>query len=52
VETAAGDFDPELPDRPLPDVDLPDESGWLYDSGRDYFDQLAHYKSHKNGDAT
>lgn len=34
-----------------PDVD---ENGadWLYDSGRDYVEQIAHYKAHKGQEPT
>jgi hypothetical protein len=33
----------ELPERPEADVDPPDEGGWLFDSGRNYMEQMAHY---------
>ena len=34
----------------LPDPDLPAEGdGSLYDSRRSYFEQLAHYKAHREG---
>jgi hypothetical protein len=36
-----------LPDRPEADGGVPDEGGWLFDSGRDYLDQLAVYKDFK-----
>jgi hypothetical protein len=42
-------FSPELPPRPEPEIDLPDESDWLFDSSREYMDQLAFYKQRKNG---
>lgn len=37
----------ELPERPEPQVELPDESNYLFDSRRSYFDQLAAYKARK-----
>jgi hypothetical protein len=43
-------FSVELPERPEPEIDLPDEAGWLFDSGRDYLDQLKHYQARKGGD--
>ena len=42
-------FNPELPVRPAPHIDVPDEKDWLFDSRRDYLDQLAFYKARKNG---
>jgi len=38
-----------LPELPQPDVE-PDEDGWLYDSSRDYLEQLSYYKAHQNGE--
>jgi hypothetical protein len=41
----------KMPDRPepeMPDVDLGD---WLYVSGREYLEQLEHYKAHKKREA-
>lgn len=38
-----------LPDRPEPELDEPDESGWLFHSDREYFDQLAVYKMRQSG---
>jgi hypothetical protein len=46
IEAAEG-FNPDLPDRPEGETDPPDEGGWLYDSGREYLDQLAAYKRHR-----
>jgi hypothetical protein len=40
-------FAPELPDRPTPDIDPPDESDWLFDASRDYLTQLDMYKARK-----
>ncbi len=33
-----------LPDRPQPEVTVPDEADWLFDASRDYVQQLAYYK--------
>jgi hypothetical protein len=48
---AAADFNPDLPPRPEGDVDVTDEDeeGWLFDSNRDYEEQLEAYKRNKNG---
>ena len=40
----------DLPVLPKGEI-VPEEDGWLYDSGRSYFDQLATYKHHQNGGA-
>jgi hypothetical protein len=42
-------FDVDLPERPEPDVDPPDESDWLYDASRSYLEQLPYYRAHKHG---
>jgi vacuolar-type H+-ATPase subunit H len=34
----------ELPERPEAEITPPDESGWLFDSSRDYLNQLQFYK--------
>jgi transcriptional regulator with XRE-family HTH domain len=47
LDAAAEDFALELPARPEPEVDPPDESDWLFDAGRDYLQQLAVYKARK-----
>jgi len=47
VEAVAEDFDVDLPARPLAEARPPDESGWLFDSGREYLEQLRHYKARK-----
>jgi len=39
----------ELPDPPDPDVETPDEDGWLFDAARGYMEQLQHYKDRDNG---
>jgi hypothetical protein len=51
VDNAAEAFDPELPDRPEPEVKPPDESGWLFDVDRDYLTQLGYYHAHRDGKA-
>jgi hypothetical protein len=43
---AVDDFAPSLPARPEPEVGPPEEGHWLYDSARDYLEQLRHYRSH------
>ena len=40
-----GNLRPPLPDRPQAEVGEADESGWLYDSARDYMSQLASYNA-------
>lgn len=43
-------FEPDLP--PMPEPETPPESdGWLFDSSRDYLDQLRVYKDHQSGSA-
>jgi hypothetical protein len=41
----------DLPERPEPVVPYTDESGWLYDSRRHWWDQLQHYRAERNGGA-
>jgi hypothetical protein len=48
-EMAAG-FDPELPDRPSPEIAEVDESDWLFDSRRDYLEQMDVYKARKSSE--
>ena len=50
ITEMAAEFAPELPDRPEPDQAEVDESDWLFDSGRDYLEQLAMYKARKSGE--
>jgi hypothetical protein len=38
-----------LPDRPTATVEPPDESDWLFSSGRTFDEQLERYKSHREG---
>ena len=40
----------ELPERPEPETDPPDEEAWLFDAGRDYLEQLAAYKGRRGED--
>ncbi|MBK1621713.1 hypothetical protein CKO42_25655 [Lamprobacter modestohalophilus] len=47
VRDKARDFDPDLPPRAESDLEPPDESAWLFDSRRGYFDQLAAYANEK-----
>jgi hypothetical protein len=47
IRTRIGRFDPELPERPEPDVDPPDEDDWLFDASREYEEQLEFYKAHR-----
>jgi hypothetical protein len=39
-----------LPPRPESEIELPDETDWLFDSRRDYLEQLAVYKRRKIGE--
>jgi hypothetical protein len=49
ISAAADDFNPELPERPeAATVDDADEP-WLYDSQRDFLEQLRWYQRHKAG---
>jgi len=44
------DTDVDVADYPLPEPDLPPETNvLLYDSTREYFEQLGHYKTHRHG---
>ena len=47
IQDKLEDFEPDLLDRPEPVTDEPDESGWLFDAGRDYLDQLEVYQARK-----
>lgn len=49
VADIAHQLDDYLPPRPEPETSLPDESHWLYDSNRNYLDQLSFYRAHKGG---
>jgi hypothetical protein len=48
VQDAAGDLEVVLPKRPTANSKLADESGWLYDSNRDYLGQLTVYQRRKS----
>lgn len=50
IASSVTNLDIELPDRPEAEVDPGDEAHFLYASDRDYFEQLASYKSHQNKD--
>jgi len=50
ITEMAAEFDPRLPDRPEPDLAEVDESDWLFDSRRDYLEQMAAYKARKSGE--
>ena len=45
----AGMFEAELPDRPVPVEANTDESAWLFDSGREYMEQIRRYHLHRDG---
>ena len=47
VENLREEFDPELPERPDPEIDEVNEDHWLFDSQRDYLTQLKHDKDRK-----
>jgi transcriptional regulator with XRE-family HTH domain len=49
VDTAADALTVELPDRPEAHTETLDESTWLFDTGRDYLQQLAAYQARKQG---
>lgn len=38
-----------LPPRPIADIVPPDESNWLFSSGRKFAEQLARYRKHQQG---
>jgi hypothetical protein len=37
----------ELPEHPEIEIDLPDETAWLFDSSRDYLEQIGVYKARR-----
>jgi hypothetical protein len=41
------ELDPELPERPEPELEEPDEEDWLFDSNREYLEQLEYCKARK-----
>lgn len=51
VREKAEVFEPELPERPEPEIEGDDpDTTWLFDSSRDYMDQLEIYKARKRGE--
>jgi len=48
IREDAASFDPNLPERPEPAECEQDEKGWLFDSSREYLDQLDFYKEHQD----
>jgi hypothetical protein len=50
ITEMAAEFAPTLPDRPVPDIVEVDESMWLFDSRRDYLEQMDVYKARKSGE--
>jgi hypothetical protein len=51
IQAEVDQFDFDLPARPEAEIDPPDERDWLFDSGREYMEQLAAYKARKQADA-
>jgi hypothetical protein len=49
-EINAIDLDVDLPERPEPEVDPPDESNVLFDSSRGFAEQMKHYRHHRGQD--
>jgi hypothetical protein len=49
VTEKAENLQVELPDRPVAGIAGTDESGWLFDSNREYLDQILAYAARKNG---
>jgi hypothetical protein len=47
VQVKADEFSVDLPPRPEPAEADADESDWLFDSNREYLEQIAVYKRHK-----
>lgn len=50
IKTDMDEFDPDLPPRPASGLTLPDEFDGLFDSRRDYLEQLRHYKTAASSD--
>ena len=50
IHDAVDEFFVDLPERPEPETDPPDEGAWLFDAGREYLEQLAHYKGRRSGE--
>lgn len=49
IQELVDDFEPELPGLPEPKTPDQDEAAWLFDSEREYFDQLVAYKVRQAG---
>jgi ribosomal protein S27AE len=49
VLEAVRDLDVDLPPRPEAEEDTPDEDDWLFDSSRDYVEQLGYYQTYQGG---
>jgi hypothetical protein len=49
TDSAEQDLGLMLPCRPEAQIEFPDEADWLFDSGRDYGDQLGYFRIHQNG---
>jgi hypothetical protein len=47
AEEKVGNLEIDLPDRPVSSLESPNEDDWLFDSGRDYLEQMAAYKAAK-----
>jgi hypothetical protein len=47
VLAEADTFDVDLPERPVPETEEPDEAEWLFAADRAYLEQLEHYQRHK-----
>jgi DNA repair exonuclease SbcCD ATPase subunit len=50
IQDAADEITPNLPGLPEPEIEE-DDLAWLFDSHRDYFEQLETYKAWKGGQA-
>lgn len=51
IGSAVRTFGPKICARPKPQIDVPEEDDWLYVSSRTYFDQIEHYRRHKDSRA-
>jgi hypothetical protein len=49
IHDIASELTIELPDRPDAETDAPDEDDWLYDSSREYLEQIESYQAYKGG---
>jgi hypothetical protein len=47
IATKAQFFDPELPERPVAQVNVVEEDDWLFDLNRGYLSQINAYRRHK-----